>query len=226
MDFDPSLVSAAATPFWLCWHDGRRRRRHAADYFARRSDGPVSWAKSGPMMRSRNETRRSSRSPSAKTEGRRTLTGLSPPPRPRAASGVVGGLRSRGHSGERAPRALTARWRLGGGLVQGQDTTTGAGYDATSDRRRCPHRSPSVRPRRGRFRGGVGGGSAHGRRGARLPAWPSSRPSDGWRGCCWSSGRRGTRLEVGDLPFHGMCGEVPEPAVAGVLGLGPLCGRP
>lgn len=39
MDFDPSVVSVASQPFWLCWHDGRRRRRHAPDYFLRRSDG-------------------------------------------------------------------------------------------------------------------------------------------------------------------------------------------
>ena len=29
----------ASQPFWLCWHDGHRRRRHAPDFFVRRSDG-------------------------------------------------------------------------------------------------------------------------------------------------------------------------------------------
>jgi hypothetical protein len=39
MDFDPSVVAVASQPFWLCWHDGSRRRRHAPDFFARRADG-------------------------------------------------------------------------------------------------------------------------------------------------------------------------------------------
>lgn len=39
MDFDPAVVAVASQPFWLSWHDGRRRRRHAPDFFARRSDG-------------------------------------------------------------------------------------------------------------------------------------------------------------------------------------------
>ena len=39
LDFDPAIVGIASQPFWLHWHDGRRRRRHAPDYFARRADG-------------------------------------------------------------------------------------------------------------------------------------------------------------------------------------------
>ena len=39
MDFDPAVVAVASQPFWLSWHDGRRRRRHAPDFFARRSNG-------------------------------------------------------------------------------------------------------------------------------------------------------------------------------------------
>ena len=39
MDFDPAVVAVASQPFWLSWHDGRRRRRHAPDFFARRADG-------------------------------------------------------------------------------------------------------------------------------------------------------------------------------------------
>jgi hypothetical protein len=39
MDFDRAVVAVASQPFWLCWHDGRRRRRHAPDFFARCSDG-------------------------------------------------------------------------------------------------------------------------------------------------------------------------------------------
>jgi hypothetical protein len=40
LDFDPDVVGVAAQPFWLRWHDGRRQRRHAPDFFARRgSDG-------------------------------------------------------------------------------------------------------------------------------------------------------------------------------------------
>lgn len=41
MDFDPSVLAVASQPFWLSWHDGRRLRRHAPDFFARRSDGTV-----------------------------------------------------------------------------------------------------------------------------------------------------------------------------------------
>jgi hypothetical protein len=39
MDFDPAVVALASQPFWLSWHDGRRRRRHAPDFFVRRADG-------------------------------------------------------------------------------------------------------------------------------------------------------------------------------------------
>lgn len=39
LDFDPAIVGISSQPFWLHWHDGRRRRRHAPDYFARRVDG-------------------------------------------------------------------------------------------------------------------------------------------------------------------------------------------
>ncbi|MFI6724728.1 TnsA-like heteromeric transposase endonuclease subunit [Streptomyces atratus] len=39
MDFDPEVVGIASQPFWLHWHDGERERRHAPDYFVRRTDG-------------------------------------------------------------------------------------------------------------------------------------------------------------------------------------------
>lgn len=39
MDFDPDVVAVSSQPFWLHWHDGRRSRRHAPDFFARRSGG-------------------------------------------------------------------------------------------------------------------------------------------------------------------------------------------
>ncbi|MEU3206678.1 TnsA-like heteromeric transposase endonuclease subunit [Streptomyces cyaneofuscatus] len=39
MDFDPKVVGIASQPFWLHWHDGERERRHAPDYFVRRTDG-------------------------------------------------------------------------------------------------------------------------------------------------------------------------------------------
>jgi hypothetical protein len=39
MDFDLQVMGMAAQPFWLHWHDGRRERRHAPDYFVRRTDG-------------------------------------------------------------------------------------------------------------------------------------------------------------------------------------------
>jgi hypothetical protein len=38
LDFDPQVVGIVSQPFWLYWHDGRRRRRHCPDYFVRRSD--------------------------------------------------------------------------------------------------------------------------------------------------------------------------------------------
>jgi hypothetical protein len=40
MDFDPDVVAVSSQPFWLRWSDGKgRARRHAPDFFARRSDG-------------------------------------------------------------------------------------------------------------------------------------------------------------------------------------------
>ena len=40
MDFDPGVRAVSSQPFWLRWHDGQGRvRRHAPDFFARRTDG-------------------------------------------------------------------------------------------------------------------------------------------------------------------------------------------
>ncbi len=40
LDFDPEVAGYSSQPFWLYWHDnGRRRRRHAPDFFARLADG-------------------------------------------------------------------------------------------------------------------------------------------------------------------------------------------
>lgn len=39
LDRDPQVVAVASQPFWLHWHDGTRKRRHAPDYFVRMSDG-------------------------------------------------------------------------------------------------------------------------------------------------------------------------------------------
>ncbi|MGQ0841331.1 TnsA-like heteromeric transposase endonuclease subunit [Actinokineospora sp.] len=40
LDFDPQVVGIASQPFWLFWSTPEgRRRSHAPDYFARRSDG-------------------------------------------------------------------------------------------------------------------------------------------------------------------------------------------
>ncbi|ELB87308.1 TnsA-like heteromeric transposase endonuclease subunit [Rhodococcus opacus] len=39
LDFDRDVVGIASQPFWLHWSDGRRKRRHAPDYFARLADG-------------------------------------------------------------------------------------------------------------------------------------------------------------------------------------------
>jgi hypothetical protein len=40
MDFDPDMVAVSSQPFWLRWRDGKdRSRRHAPDFFARRTDG-------------------------------------------------------------------------------------------------------------------------------------------------------------------------------------------
>jgi hypothetical protein len=39
MDFSPEVVAFSSQPFWLTWPAGRKRRRHAPDYFARLADG-------------------------------------------------------------------------------------------------------------------------------------------------------------------------------------------
>jgi len=39
LDFDRDVTGYSSQPFWLCWHDGARTRRHAPDYFARLADG-------------------------------------------------------------------------------------------------------------------------------------------------------------------------------------------
>lgn len=39
LDRDPQVVGIASQPFWLHWHDGAGRRRHAPDYFVRLADG-------------------------------------------------------------------------------------------------------------------------------------------------------------------------------------------
>lgn len=39
LDFAPEVVGIASQPFWLHWHDGERKRRHAPDYFVRLADG-------------------------------------------------------------------------------------------------------------------------------------------------------------------------------------------
>jgi hypothetical protein len=39
LDFDLEVVGYSSQPFWLRWHDGRRRRRHAPDFFVRLIDG-------------------------------------------------------------------------------------------------------------------------------------------------------------------------------------------
>ncbi|WP_374205631.1 TnsA-like heteromeric transposase endonuclease subunit [Streptomyces sioyaensis] len=39
LDSDPQVTGVASQPFWLHWHDGSRRRRHAPDYFVRLADG-------------------------------------------------------------------------------------------------------------------------------------------------------------------------------------------
>jgi hypothetical protein len=39
LDFDPAMVAFSSQPFWLLWHDGKRPRRHAPDFFARQEDG-------------------------------------------------------------------------------------------------------------------------------------------------------------------------------------------
>jgi hypothetical protein len=39
LDFDPGVVGYSSQPFWSHWHDGRRGRRHAPDFFVRLIDG-------------------------------------------------------------------------------------------------------------------------------------------------------------------------------------------
>ncbi|WP_308445446.1 TnsA-like heteromeric transposase endonuclease subunit [Streptomyces violascens] len=39
LNFAPEVVGIASQPFWLHWHDGERKRRHAPDYFVRLADG-------------------------------------------------------------------------------------------------------------------------------------------------------------------------------------------
>lgn len=39
LDFDPAVAAFSSQPFWLLWHDGKRPRRHAPDFFARKDDG-------------------------------------------------------------------------------------------------------------------------------------------------------------------------------------------
>lgn len=39
LDSDPDVTGIASQPFWLHWHDGSRKRRHAPDYFVRLADG-------------------------------------------------------------------------------------------------------------------------------------------------------------------------------------------
>ena len=39
LDFDPVVTAVSSQPFWLHWHDGRRSRRHAPDFFARLGSG-------------------------------------------------------------------------------------------------------------------------------------------------------------------------------------------
>lgn len=39
MDFDPRVVGMGSQPFWLHWYDGKRKPRHAPDFFVRHADG-------------------------------------------------------------------------------------------------------------------------------------------------------------------------------------------
>jgi hypothetical protein len=39
LDFDKAVTAVSSQPFWLHWHDGRRSRRHAPDFFARLGSG-------------------------------------------------------------------------------------------------------------------------------------------------------------------------------------------
>ncbi|MFJ2865947.1 TnsA-like heteromeric transposase endonuclease subunit [Kitasatospora sp. NPDC087314] len=39
LDFDDQITGFASQPLWLFWQEGRKRRSHAPDWFARRADG-------------------------------------------------------------------------------------------------------------------------------------------------------------------------------------------
>src|SRR5215211_1135296 len=39
LDFDPEIVGFSAQPFWLLWSGEEGERKHAPDFFARRTDG-------------------------------------------------------------------------------------------------------------------------------------------------------------------------------------------
>jgi TnsA endonuclease-like protein len=39
LDGDPEVTGIASQPFWLHWHNGQRKVRHAPDYFVRLADG-------------------------------------------------------------------------------------------------------------------------------------------------------------------------------------------
>lgn len=39
LDFDPEIVGFSAQPFWLLWPGEQGERKHAPDFFARRTDG-------------------------------------------------------------------------------------------------------------------------------------------------------------------------------------------
>jgi hypothetical protein len=39
LDFDPAVLACSSQPFTLCWHDGRRQRRHTPDFSGRLAGG-------------------------------------------------------------------------------------------------------------------------------------------------------------------------------------------
>ncbi|MDH6580754.1 hypothetical protein P3T29_006448 [Kitasatospora sp. MAP5-34] len=39
LDREPEVTGIASQSFWLHWHDGKRRRRHAPDYFVQSHAG-------------------------------------------------------------------------------------------------------------------------------------------------------------------------------------------
>lgn len=63
LDFAPEGVGIASQPFWLHWHDGERKRRHAPDYFVRLADGRARSSMCVPRTRSMNVRRRCSPRP-------------------------------------------------------------------------------------------------------------------------------------------------------------------